>query len=148
MLKKQRLDFFIALILATGSASAASLALSPVISGQIRHDGLSTDQTRELLVVMLKHEKLFISKPGFSIETVRLIPGYINFHVTWDSPKAAATDVIGEFAVSPLTGDIWEINNCKRYSFTQLSQLQAEITKHTGKTFTDESTVRQGMGCK
>lgn len=144
MLKKTLLYCFAVLMLTAGSSCAAT----PVISGQIRHDGLSTDQTRELLVMMLRHEKLFINKPGFSIETVRIIPGYINFHVTWDSPKAAATDVIGEFAVSPLTGDIWEINNCKRYSFKQLSQVQAEITKQTGKTFADEATVRQGMGCE
>lgn len=48
MLKKQWLYFFAALMLATGSVSAASPALSPVMSGQIQHEGLSTLRGQDL----------------------------------------------------------------------------------------------------
>ncbi len=81
------------------SATAKAPSASPVISGQIQRNGLTAQQANEVLIMVLKHEKLFIDKPGFNIENIEFVPGYINFHVTWDSPQAAATDVIGEFAI-------------------------------------------------
>lgn len=129
------------------SASEKTLSPSPVISGQIQHDGLTPEQARALLIMVLKHETLFIDKPGFNIEHIEFVPEYINFHVTWDSPDTAATDVIGEFVVSPRTGDVWESNMCKQYAFSELKRLQTEIMKRTGWTLAGELKEREGLGC-
>ncbi|AUP76360.1 hypothetical protein CWS02_05580 [Enterobacter sp. EA-1] len=93
--------------------------------------------------MVLKHETLFIDKPGFNIEHIEFVPEYINFHVAWDSPDAAATDVIGEFVVSPRTGDVWESNMCKQYAFSELKRLQTEIMKRTGWTLAGELKERE-----
>ena len=147
--KKGALFVILAFLCGPLNVSATEKALSPssVISGQIQHNGLTAEQARELLIMVLKHENLFIDKPGFNIEHIEFVPGYANFHVTWDSPEAAATDVIGEFAVSPRTGDVWESNNCKQYSFPELKRLQAEVMKRTGWTFSGELKEREGLGC-
>lgn len=119
----------------------------PLTASQVQTEGLTSAQARQVLVMVLKHEKLFMNKPGFNIEDIEFVPGYVNFHVTYDSPKAAATDVIGAFAVSPRTGDVWETNLCKRYEFQALKRVQGTIMQRTGKTFASEVGERRGLGC-
>lgn len=135
------------LVLAACSAIAKSDGFQ---ADAVQATGLTTEQAQQVLIVMLKHEKLLMTKPGFDIEALRSShPGYQDFGVTYDSPKAAATDVIGWFSVSKMTGDIWETNLCKRYAFPQLRRIQAAIMKRTGKTFASKSevTARRGLSC-
>lgn len=73
--------------------------------------------------------------------------GFYTFSVTFDSPKAAATDVVGAFAVSRLTGDVWETNLCKRYAFPALRAAQRRIMARTHGSFRAETAARQGLGC-
>jgi hypothetical protein len=132
-----------------GHAAGGEKAMTPgpLNASQVQADGLTIDQAKQVLVMVLKHEKLFMKKPGFNIEDIEFVTGYVNFFVTYDSPKAAATDVIGGFAVSPRTGDVWEANLCKRYDFPALKRVQATIMQHTGKTFASEVSERRGLGC-
>jgi hypothetical protein len=46
----------------------------------------------------------------------------------------AVQGTLGLFAVSKLTGDVFDINTCKRYSFPELERLQKKIMKQTGET--------------
>ena len=116
--------------------------------GQVQAEGLSTKQAKKMLVMVLRHERLMSDQPGFNIEAIeKSVPGYIIFFVTLDSPRASATNVIGSFAVSPLTGDVWETNLCKRYTFKALKKIQAEIILRTRKTFASEVNERRHLGC-
>jgi hypothetical protein len=121
---------------------------------QIREGGLTGDQAKQVLVVVLKHEKYRLEKRGMDIDgpfkvdpSIPSERGFWEFGLTYDSPKLGATQVLGRYAVSRLTGDVWETNLCKRYDFPSLKRIQAEIMTRTGKTFADEKEARQGLGC-
>lgn len=129
------------------AAGEATSCRNLLPASQIQASGLTVAQARQVLILVLKHEKLLIKKPGFNIEHIDFVPGYINFHVTYDAPTAAATSVIGAFAISPRTGDVWEVNRCKRYDFPALQRVQSVIAQRTRKTFASEVTERNALGC-
>jgi hypothetical protein len=150
MLKLSRVLLVILAVAATSVQAVnggKTAKAEPSITGQIQKDGLTVQQAEQVLVMVLKHEKLFMKEPGFNIENIEFVPGYVNFHVTYDTPKAGATEVIGAFAVSPRTGDVWETNLCKRYAFPALKRVQAAIMQRTGSTFASETNDLRGMGC-
>ncbi len=130
-------------------AASFSLAGQPIDSA-----GLTQTQARQVLVMVLKHEKFKISRPGVFIDGDLTTPdgkpphpGYYDFSVGSDSPSAGATEYLGLFSVSAATGDVWEINLCRRYIFPDLSVAQKAIMKRTGKTFESEKPERRGLGC-
>ncbi|MDR3441349.1 hypothetical protein [Telmatospirillum sp.] len=137
----------IAVVSAQPSAGQNTSGTGGFDERQVQPSGLSVDQARQLLVVVLQHEKLMVNKPGFNIENIEFVPGYVNFFVTYDSPKAGATDVIGGFAVSPRTGDVWETTLCKRYQFRTLSDIQKRIMEKTGKRFATNDEAKEELGC-
>lgn len=146
MLKRSH-AFLVSLAIAVASLQATPGQASGMDTSKVQSSGLTADQAKKILVLVLKHEKLFISKPGFNVEATQLAPGYMNFFVTYDSPNAGATDAIGSFAVSPRTGDVWETNICRRYTFPALERAQAAIMKRTGETFASEVSERRKLGC-
>ena len=72
---------------------------------------------------------------------------YWEFGLTYDSPKYGATQILGSYAVSKFTGDVWETNLCKRYEFPSLRQIQHAVMRRTGRSFADETKARPGLGC-
>ncbi|WP_248768788.1 hypothetical protein [Pseudomonas sp. MWU12-2345] len=138
------------LVCATLPACAAS-ALQP---SQVKTQGLSREQAQQVLEVALKHEDYKLGKPGVFIDGDLADahgkpphPGYFDFSLGYDDPKAGATEYWGLFSVSVTTGDVWEINTCKRLAGAELKQLQSRIMTRTGKTLSDEKVQRQGLGC-
>jgi len=118
------------------------------------HSELTADQARQVLIVVLKHEKIDIKKDGMDIDGPFKVDsgipsqrGFWEFGVTFDSPKYGATQVLGRYAVSRLTGDVWETNLCRRYRFPKLGKIQAAIRLKTGKSIADEKDARRGLGC-
>jgi predicted nucleotidyltransferase len=57
-----------------------------------------------------------------------------------------ATQVLGHYAVSRLTGGVWETNLCKRFDFSKLRRMQAQIMQRTAKSRADEVEARRGLG--
>ncbi len=125
----------------------------PLDAGHISKDGLSREQARQVLTMVLRHEGYKLGKPGMYIEDLKITagndphPGYFDFGLSYDTPKAGATAVLGSYAVSRMTGDVWETNLCKRYSFVKLRRLQKIISERTGKSFAGEDKERSGLGC-
>lgn len=118
--------------------------------------GLTKQQAKQLLVVVLKHENYKLNMKGMSLEgpmyraketNEQSPPGYYSFGLNYDTPEAGATDVLGFYAVSIATGDVWERNTCKNFNFPELRQLQAQIMQKTGKSMADDKSVRHGLGC-
>lgn len=145
-MKCLRLLFFLGYV---GLAQSAELTSAPIAK-----DGLTGDQARQVLIVVLKHEKFQLNKQGMAIDgpfkVDQSIPsqrGFWEFGLTYDSPKYGATQVLGRYAVSRFTGDVWETNLCKHFDFPALSRLQARIELNTGKTRNDEAEARRGLGC-
>lgn len=115
--------------------------------------GLSKVQARQILLVVLEHEKHSPSSPGMYIESLTkkngaaIHSGYYDFGFSYESPNAGATQTLGLFAISRFTGDVWELHLCRRYSFPKLDKLQQAIMQVTKKTFADEKKQRRGLGC-
>lgn len=130
------------------------LAGSPTIGlSKFSAKGLSKTQARQVLLVVLEHEKFSPNSPGMYIENLTkkngtaIHSGYYDFGLSYESPDAGATQTLGLFAISRFTGDVWELNLCRRYSFSKLDKLQQAITQATKKTFADEKKQRRGLGC-
>jgi hypothetical protein len=123
--------------------------------GQIASEGLSRAQAKQVLIIIIKHQKIVrLGKAGVFIDGDLRDengnpphPGYFDFALGYDDPKAAATGYMGTFSVSILTGDVWETNRCERYAFPALQRIQENIMKQTGKTMADEKMQRRGLGC-
>ncbi len=135
-------------------AFSAEVGAAPFKSAEVRENGLTKDQAKQVLMVVLRHEKYRLSMPGVFIDGNLADeqgnpphPGYFDFSLGYDSPKAGATDYLGLFSVSVKTGDVWEINSCKNFHFPALAQLQAMIMKRTKQTFAGEKDARKGLGC-
>ncbi|KIH82243.1 hypothetical protein [Pseudomonas batumici] len=143
------------LTLSLASATLSACAASTLPPEQIKPEGLSREQAQQVLVVALKQQPYKLSKPGVFIDGDLADgngnpphPGYFDFSLGYDDPKAGATEYWGLFSVSVLTGDVWEINSCKRLTAPALKQLQTQIMARTGKTLNDEAGQRQGLGCE
>lgn len=143
------------LALGLASATLSACAASALPPAQIKPQGLSRAQAQQVLVVALKPQHYKLDKPGAFIDGDLADdngnpphPGYFDFSLGYNDPKAGATEYWGLFSVSVLTGDVWEINSCKRLAGPALKQLQAQIMSRTGKTLSDEAGQRQGLGCE
>jgi hypothetical protein len=145
-----------ALFLVLALAASAALAKGPAVfnADQVQPNGLTREQARQVLVVVLKHERYKLGMPGVFIDGDLADekgnpphPGYFDFSLGYDSPKAGATEYMGLFSVSTATGDVWEINICKRFVFPALRSLQSGIMARTGRTMADEMAQRRGLGC-
>jgi hypothetical protein len=122
---------------------------------QIAPEGLSRAQAKQVLIFIIKHQtKIKFGKSGVFIDGDLSDQngnpsnsGYFDFALGYDDPEAAATEYMGSFSVSILTGDVWETNRCERYTFPALQRIQKTIMKQTGKTLADEKVQRRGLGC-
>ncbi len=152
MLTKMRGVLLLTLSIVVFAVSAKEPA-TPSLE-QIAPEGLSRDQAKQVLIAVLKHQRYQLEKPGVFIDgdltDANGKPphsGYFDFSLGYDNPKAGATEYWGLFVVSVLTGDVWEINLCKRFAFPALQRLQKKIMKRTGKNMADEKVQRKGLGC-
>jgi hypothetical protein len=115
--------------------------------------GVSRLQAKQLLLIVLHNQGYDYNKTGMSIDELKTRngtdphPGYFDFGLNYDTPNSGATQALGMFSVGRLTGDVWETNLCKRYSFPELQSAQNAIMRRTRKSFSDEKKVRVGLGC-
>ncbi|WP_025127331.1 hypothetical protein [Pseudomonas sp. PH1b] len=138
----------------------AAVALSACAAGtlqpaQVNPAGLTREQAQAVLQVALKHQDYPMGKPGVFIDGDLQDesgqpphPGYFDFSLGYNDPKAGATEYWGLFSVSLATGDVWEINRCQRLDGAELRALQGQIMARTGKTLAAEQPQRQGLGCE
>ncbi len=143
------------LLLTTAFLACAANAQTGLLANeQVTKSGLSKQQAKQVLIVVLKHLKFKLTKEGMYIDDDLsdshgnpIHPGYYDFALTYDTPKAAATDVLGTYSVNVLTGDVLDNTLCKRYSFPNLMRVQKEISKKTGVALLPKKAALQQMGC-
>jgi hypothetical protein len=151
MLKNVARALFLTIFFVTPVVSAAG---APAIRlGEIHPQGLTLAQAKRVLVFVLKHEGYSVNKPGVFIEDLvdnkgnSSLPGYFQFSLGYDNPKAAALEYSGLYAVSVSSGETWEIHQCKTFSFPALQRVQRQIRAKTKKTAQEERVLRRGLGC-
>ncbi|NHZ36709.1 hypothetical protein [Massilia rubra] len=134
-------------LLCSGSAFARVLDVN-----KVRPTGLTVNQAKRVLMVVLEHERVDMSDTAWWIdEPFRggddLYPGYRTFGLVYSHPKNAMSFTHGHYAVNVLTGDVWVANACKRISFPALSTLQRGISSRTGKHRPSARVARGDFGC-
>ena len=142
-----RLMVFLVALLSFAAGSAFEVK-------QVKPSGLTNEQAKELLMFVLLHEGyklpmrgVFVDGPLADKEGTPPHTGYYDFSLGYDTVNAGATEYLGLFSVSKVTGDIWEINKCEQFTSSRLKSIQKVIMKRTGKTFADERAERMGLGC-
>ncbi|MGP8539906.1 hypothetical protein HBO40_02630 [Pseudomonas protegens] len=153
MLKLKSPSWVLGLSLAcTTLVACASDSLQPA---RIKDSGLTREQAEQVLRVALKHQDYQLQRPGVFIDGDLQDengkpphPGYYDFSLGYNDPKAGATEYWGLFSVSLNTGDTWEINSCKRLDGAELRALQRRVMARTGKSLADEKSQREGLGCE
>ncbi|UOD33333.1 hypothetical protein INH39_11425 [Massilia violaceinigra] len=114
---------------------------------------MAAKQAKEVLIVVLKHNKFNLRKSGVFIENLvddkgkPYRPGHFEFSLGYSDPNAGAIEYWGMYSVSALTGDVWETHTCENFSFPELQRVQREIMTITKKTFDSERVARRGFGC-
>jgi hypothetical protein len=141
-----------ALLMCREHAFAAELGAFPATA--ISRDGLNLAQAKKVLTLVLRHEGYDLKKRGMYIDDDIKTPeggpphpGYVDLSLQFDARTAGATAALGYFAVSKKTGDVWEVNRCKRYRFPELSRIQRLIMQRTGTSLADEREQWKGLGC-
>ena len=113
---------------------------------------ISVEEAKSLVRVVLRHEKLKLSSRYCELEQVRgdgrpFVPEYYSFSASCDYPNAKATSVLGLYVVSPRTGEVWEFNGCRRFRFSELTEIQRKIMRQTHATEAVEANYRKNVGC-
>jgi hypothetical protein len=115
--------------------------------------GLTQEQAKKVLIIVLKHSRFNLRKSGVFIENLinekgrPYHPGHFEFSLGYSDPNAGAIEYWGMYSVSAFTGDVWETHTCENFSFPELQDVQREIRARTKKTLADERVTRRGFGC-
>ena len=111
------------------SLLALALMLGVGRAGWSRSRDLTESEARELVIGALDPSARGLPKlsidPYVSAKTP--IPDFYEFGVTWDNTSGSV--IVGFFAVSRATGDVWKLVVCRRVESPKLKHLQRAIRK-------------------
>lgn len=123
-------------------AFAQSLAVR-----NVNPSGLTLAQSKQVLRVVMKHERYKMASPALWIDGPWLtdgkpvVSGYLHFGVVY------GTSTQGHYAVNTSSGDVWDTESCERYTFPALIAIQQRITVKTGKEVASDDAARSDLGC-
>jgi hypothetical protein len=113
---------------------------------------ITVGQAESLVRAVLRHERLRLSSRYCELEPVHkdgkaFVPDYYSFSAYCDYPNAGATTILGLYIVSPRTGEVWEYNECKPFTFPRLLELRRKMVRQTHETEQAEAKYRINIGC-
>ena len=113
---------------------------------------ITVAQAESLVRVVLRHENLRLSSRYRELEQVQkggkaFVPDYYSFSAYCDYPNAGATTILGFYIVSPRTGEVWEYNKCKLFTFPKLLELRRKMIRQTPAGEKSEAKYRANAGC-
>lgn len=147
---------FTTIVIVAMSALGAALASSSTFDGwKIKPGGLTAPQAKRVLLLVLEHEHYKVASRDMVIDGPWVIDkkgtpfraGYYDFGLVYNNPGGAASNVLGQYAVNRLTGDVWETEECKRYRFPSLTKVQNKISAKTSVKLKSEDAARDELGC-
>ncbi|NHZ96473.1 hypothetical protein [Massilia sp. CCM 8734] len=140
-----------ALLLAAGLLAGVPARAATLDAQHIRPSGLTLQQARKVLSVVLEHQKfqmkrkdahLFVEGPDKDAPDAH---GYYSLQLYHNPPKAAMLYTLGHFSVNMLTAEVWDFMRCERTSFPALSTIQQRVSARTGQRAPDEQKVRDEL---
>ncbi len=141
-----------AMIVAAALLSCGPALARPLDVSKVRPTGLTVNQAKRLLMLVLQHERIDMSDSAWWIEEPfrggdGLYKGYRTFSLVYSHPENAMSFTHGHYAVDVMTGDVWVANGCKHITFPALSRLQHGISLRTGKKRPRAAVARENFDC-
>jgi hypothetical protein len=114
---------------------------------------ITSEQARRVALLVARHDSINVDDVDIVVDSMDgngpFVPGYFSFiFIAVDQHHPGKDHTLGMYAVSPRTGDTWELNLCKHYDFPELLRVQRAIRKKTGASVADESASGKVMGCE
>jgi hypothetical protein len=114
---------------------------------------ISSEQARSVALMVARHDNINVTDPDIVVDSMdgngAFVPGYFSFIFIAVDPHVPGKDkTLAMYAVSPRTGDVWELNLCKHYDFPELVRVQHTIQHKTGAHLADETASAKSMGCE
>lgn len=140
-----------ALLLAGALLAGMPALAAPLDAQHIRPSGLTLQQARKVLSVVLKHEKFQMNRKDAYLwfdnpyKNAPDADGYYLLQLYHSPPKAAMMYTLGHFSVNMFTAEVWDFMRCERFSFPALSAIQQRVSARTGQRAPDEQKVRDAL---
>jgi hypothetical protein len=114
---------------------------------------IAPEQARSVALMVARPDGINVDDPDILVDSMdgngAFVPGYVSFIFIAVDPHVPGKDrTLAMYAVSPRTGDIWELNLCKHYDFPELVRVQHAIQRKTGAHLSDETASAKSMGCE
>lgn len=129
---------------------AFALALGTKTSAGIEQ--ITSAQARSVALLVARHDAINVDDADTVVDSMDgngpFVAGYFSFIFIAVDPHQAGKDrTLAMYAVSPRTGDTWELNLCKHYEFPELLRVQRSIRRKTGAHPGDEAAAPRAVGC-
>jgi hypothetical protein len=137
-----------ALVMAVGVLALLPAFARSFDAKDVKPSGLTLAQSRQVLRVVMTHERYKMASPKLWIDGPWLsdgkpvVPGYFHFAVVY------VTNTQAHYAVNTFTGDVWDTESCKRYTFPALSTIQKQISIATGSELPSAEDAASELGCE
>ena len=114
-----------------GISLLALLMSSSTASAKRERPQISTEEARTLV-----YEALKAHNPHHVVDVSRVEnpydPVYVYFEATWPNP--AGSPHLGNFAVNPYSGDVYNADGCEGITSTSLKRIQESIRRRSPLT--------------
>lgn len=113
---------------------------------------ITLEQARSVAMLVARHESINVDDADTMVDSMdgngSFVSGYFSFIFIAVDPHQPGKDrTLAMYAVNARTGDTWELNLCKHYSFPELLRVQRAIRKKTGAALADEAAAAKVVGC-
>jgi hypothetical protein len=131
----------------------AIIALAFITVGNVEAQvaDITLAEAKTLVAIVLRHQKFPSSSRYCQIESMDkgepFVSHYYAFAASCDFPNTAATSPWGEYLVSPRTGDVLGLEQCRWFRYSELQRLQKQIMFRTHATHAGEAKYREHTGC-
>lgn len=121
-------------------------------TGGTQEATISVTEAKSLVDIVLRHQGFPMSSQYCEIANLDkkgtpFVADYYSFGASCDFPKTAATSSWGVYFVSPRTGNVEQMDQCKWFRYPELEQMQKQIMLRTHATEAGEIKYREKIGC-
>ncbi|HTW49440.1 MAG TPA: effector immunity protein Tgi2PP [Acidobacteriaceae bacterium] len=112
---------------------------------------LTAHQARQMVVLVARHEQINLSDTHIELNSMDLsrdfIPGFVSFIVIRESTSPGPDETLRRYAVNRHSGDVWEMNLCRRYDFPELTHLRRTFALTSAASAADIASEGKELGC-
>jgi hypothetical protein len=138
----------LSLVLAILALAAAGVFLA---SAQSSGHPITQRQAHQIAVLVARHDDIDLSDTHIELNSMDLgrdfAPGFYSFILIRESTSPGPDETLRRYAISRRTGDVWEMNLCTHYDFSELTHLQRSFSGRAGTDAAELSAQSKRLGC-